>query len=523
MIVGKDVALIEQILRVLTYFVRCSELAENTEVCPLLTADVDDTTTLMSVSDIATSPVGCLTADVTLSSSDSVSISASPVSGEKPQLTTTDSTHTLLLKPPSSSSIRSMRVRFENGDTTTSESSTETSKLTDQSTGFSASAASNQSVAATSETTEQSVRPRTDGQMFPKPLLCFRADVSDSLPPLLGLTCSACDISHPCHDCSERMKNSKLNGVSQIDSDIPLIGICKSSLCSISDMPSDCGARTKAVTDCDENFPSSDLPKPCKLSLAEANENVRVERVPHVGRERTEEPRQNLCRVPLGKPAIASADSCHGKTDRLPVKLSEVPQYQRSNSMFDEYFDGSSVMDLCMSTSGKSAFPFGIDDSITFDEIMNEPEPCPDVSHIDVSQISSGSSNSSEVVPDPLPASGDTVLWCSGGLEMVTDRKTGAPPSSSPATFDNVFVEQHFAIANSEEHLDDIPDGPSKQMISSAIKLMQDVCSDHTSQASVDDLADVPASDYFSQTGLGPPRGRQRHPSGQSNTSARCR
>jgi len=50
---------------------------------------------------------------------------------------------------------------------------------------------------------------------------------------------------------------------------------------------------------------------------------------------------------------------------------------------------------------------------------------------------------------------------------------------------------------------------------------MQDVCSDRTSLSGVDDLADVPASEYFSQTGLA--RGRQRHPSGQSNTSARCR
>jgi len=107
------------------------------------------------------------------------------------------------------------------------------------------------------------------------------------------------------------------------------------------------------------------------------------------------------------------------------------------------------------------------------------------------------------------------VLPCSRLQQMV-------PDPSLPMKLDKVFVEQHFAAENSEQHLDDIPDGPSKQMISSAIKLMQDVCLDCTSQAGVDDLADIPASDYFSQPGLGPSRGRQRHPSGQSNTSARC-
>ena len=520
MIVGKDVALMEQILRVLTYFIRCSELAENTEVCPLLTADIDDTTTLMSVSDIATTPVTCLTADVTLSSSDFVSTSVSPVSREKLQFTAADSSQTFLLKPPSSSSIRSVRVRFENGDTTVSDCSTETSKSADQCTVFSESTASDTSVATTSVTTEQSFPVGTDGQVVPKPLLCFRADVPDSLPPLLGLTCSGFDFSQPCHDCSERFKNLKLSDLGQRDGD--MIDNCKSPLCNASDMPSDCGVRTTTFTDGEKNFPFSSVPKPCQLSLAEANENVRIERVAHLGREQTEEPRPKLRHVPLEKPIITSANSCHGRTDHLPAKLSEVPPYQRSNSMFDEYFDGSPVMDLCISASGKSAFPFGIDDSSTFDEIMNEPEPCPDVSHIDVSQLSSGSS-SSEVVPDPLPASDDTVPQSAGGFKMVSDSTTSAAPSSSPATFDNVFVEQHFTVASSEEHLDDIPDGPSKQMISSAIKLMQDVCSDRTSQASVDDLADVPASEYFSQTGLGPQRGRQRHPSGQSNTSARCR
>jgi len=519
-IVGKDVALMEQILRVLTYFIRCSELAENTEVCPLLTADIDDTTTLMSVSDIATTPVTCLAVDVTLSSSDSLSTSVSPVSREKPQFTAADSSHSFLLKPPSSSSIRSMRVHFENGDTAASECSTETSKSTDPSAVFSEPAASSTSEVTTSVTMEQSLPLGTDGQAVPKPLVCFRMDVSDSLPPLLGLTCSGCDFSQPCHDCSERLKNSKLNGLGQRDGDIPLIDNSKSSLCRASDMPADCSVRTTAFTDGEKNFPFSNVPKPCQLSLVEAIENVRVERVAHVRREPTEESRPNLHRVPLEKPAITSANACLGRTDHLPAKLSAVPPYMRSNSMFDEYFDGSSVMDLRVSASGRSAFPFGID---IFDEIMNEAEPCPDVSHIDVSQLSSGSS-SSEMVPDPLPASDDTIPQSAGGLKMVPDSRTSAAPSSlSPATFNNVFLEQHFAVAKSEEHLDDIPDGPSKQMISSAIKLMQDVCSDHTSQASVDDLADIPVSEYFSQTGLGPPRGRQRHPSGQSNTSARCR
>jgi len=538
-IIGKDVMLIEQILRVLTYFIRCSELAENTEVCPLLTADVDDTTTLMSVSDIATpvgcdsaTPVGCLAADVTLLSSDSVSTSVksvSPVAVVRQQLMTaieSDGSPAVVLKPAPNSNERGIRVRFENGESksTCSIDASKSPNESFQNTFIADCAASNLDEATTPVPTELSVPHITDSQLVPRPLLCFRSDVTDTLPPLLAVTCSGCNCTDPCKDCSENFKNLHLRDLSQRNDDITLVTSCKSLNCTTSDAPSDTGARTLVAKDGGKNLPSSSSPKPCQLSPMEANENVYVERVAHLRREAVKEPEQKVFRVPLEKPVVTSPDSCHSsrKSPVLPPKehFLRVPQYQRSNSMFDEYFDGSSscpVFDLCIGADGRSAFTHDVDDIGMFDEIMND-EPCPDVSHIDVSQSSSGSS-SSEMVPDPLL---DNTM-SSGLLEVVPDStEVSKAPSKSSSTMllDNVFDERHF---NSDEHLNDIPDGPSKQMISSAIKLMQDVCSDRTSQASVDDLADIPASDYFSQTGLGPSRGRQRHPSAQSNASARCR
>jgi len=520
-IVGKDEQLIEQILRVLTYFIRCSELTENTEECPLLTVDVDDTTTLMSTSDTPT-PNSCLTADVTLSYS-AVSTSAktpSPAIGETRQLTACDSNPTFVLKSPPSSVGRGIHVRFQNGDSGASHCSVETTELevrTVQSTTVSSC-----SVATTSVMADQPLQLKTDGQLVPEPLLCFRSDVSDTLPPLLGETCSGCNYIEPCEDCSINLKNSNLKVVTERNDENVSVGSCKPSYCSVSDTLSDRNS-------CSEIFPPSDSPRLCHLSPVEANERVRVERVVHVGRALVENRRPELHHVPLEK-RVVSSDSRHSST-KLPTSkehspVRQVPQYQHGNSMFDEYFDGSAVIDLCTGTDSKSTFRFGVDDSSTFDEIMNEP--CPDVSHIDVSRLSS-SSSSSEVVPElpsdnTVPPSDSTVRQNSTVPEVVSNPvRSGSSSSSSPATFDNVFDEGHFAVSSSDEHLNDIPDGPSKQMISSAIKLMQDVCLDHTSQSSVDDLADVPASDYFSQTGLAPSRGRQRHPSGQSNSSVHCR
>lgn len=523
MIVGKDVALIEQILRVLTYFIRCSELTENTEKCPLLTVDIDDTATLMSTSDTPT-PVGSTAADVTLSAG-SISTSfksASPVGGEKLQLNARDSSPAFVLKPAPSSSGRGIHVRFENGDNDTSQCSVSTTESTDRT--LQTPTVSDCSASTTPVAVEQYMQLRTENPSASGPHLFFRSDVSDTLPPLLGLTCSGCDYMNPCEDCSKNLKCSNLTAVSRKDDNISCVGSCKSSHCSTSDTPS-------SERNCEESLPCADSPKPCQLSPVEANENVRVERIVHVGREPIDELRSPLHRVPLEKPTLSTPDSCHNSTSS-PVLASKehiparhVPQYQRGTSMFDEYFDGISVIDLCSAADGKSTFTFGVDDTSTFDEIMNEP--CPDVSHIDVNQLSSGSS-SSEMVPDPLadnnvPPFENTAQLSSSVLEMVTSPITTGP-IPSPDTFDNVFYERHFAVAaKSDEHLDDIPDGPSKQMISSAIRLMQYLCLDHTSQSSVDDLADVPASDYFSQTGLGPSRGRQRQPSGQSNASARCR
>jgi len=542
-IVGKDVTLIEQILRVLTYFIRCSELAENTEVCPLLTDDIDDTATLMSVSDTA-SPPSCFAVDLTSSDSASTSVkSVTPVSGENLQSIASDSSSAFVLKPVSSSNVRSIRVRFNGGDNGTSECSISTSsKSSDQtldSTVVDNHTASNSGEVTTPVVMErQSISPETDTHLVPKPHLLFCSDVPDAMPPLLGVTCSGCSYIQPCEECSFNLKSSKLKDVSQRDDDETLVGSCESSLRDLSDTPSCPGARTAVATDCRENLPTSDSPKLCQLSPAEANENVRVERVAHVGREQTQEPQSMLLRVPLEKPVVGSPSSHRGSRkspvvaakEHARVELSRIPQYQRSNSMFDEYFDDNlpcPVINLCMATRSKSADTHDIDDTSALDEIMNEP--CPDVSHVNASQLSSGSS-SSGMVPNSVPdsrmsPSDNTLPQSSVLLEMVPrSTKISAAPSSSPATFDNVFEEQHFALKNSEEHLDDIPDGPSKQMISSTIRLMQDVCWDRTSQGSIDELADIPASDYFSMTGLGgPSRGRQRHPSGQSNTSARCR
>ena len=524
MIIGKDVALIEQILRVLTYFVRCSELTENTEECPLLTVDVDDTATLMSASDTPTS-VGCSAADVTLSSgSVSTSVrSALSVSGEKLQLAACDSSPAFVLKPAPCSNARDTHVRFENSETQCSVSTSESTDQILQSTTV-----SDYSVASTAITAEPSTRLGTDSQLVSGPHLWFRSDVPHTMS--LGLTCSGCNYIQPCEQCSEYLKNFDWKDISRRDDDdVSSVGNCKSSCCSVSEAPSN----PVVGRNFGESLPSSISPKLCQLSPVEANENVRVERVAHVGREPVEDHRPHLHRVPLEKPAVSSLDSCHGSTkspvlaseQHVPLRPSQVPPYQRGNSIFDEYYDGSSsclVFDLCSGTSDKSAF--GVDDASAFDEIMNEPEPCPDVSHIDVSQHSS-SSGSSEVVPEPssdssVPPLDSTVPPGASMPETVSDQINTESSSSSPATFDNVFVERHFAVANSDEHLDDIPDGPSKEMISSAIKLMQVVY--HTSQSSVDDL-DVQASDYFSQTGLGASRGRQRQPSGQSTTSARCR
>ena len=584
-IVGKDAQLVEQILRVLTYFIRCSELTENTEECPLMTVDIDvDTTTLMSTSDTPT-PVSCPTADVTLTSSSvsaGVKTASSSISAEKAQLTVSDGSPVLVLKPapgthardtPSSSAskvqltatcdaapsshARGTHVRFQNGDRDTSRcriGSAESEDLRSR---------TERTASTTAAVVEQSVRRSTNTRSDSGLLLCFRSDVSEALPPLSGLTCSGCDYVRPCDDCSEALRKADASQTYVDD-----IGKRK---------PPCCSARSDPVVRRNSGEVSS--PTLCQLSPVEAIENVHVERVAHVGREPAAERRSQLHRVPLEKPSAVSSpgDSRHTSTpspeDQTTVR--RLPQYKRGNSIFDEYFDGT-VIDLCTGPT------FGADDTSTFDEIMNEP--CPDVSHIDVSQRS-GSTSSTEVVPEPPveenntipPSSGvsdmlygqlsgssglsevvpglsldnSTVPLCSGVVsdpiatfDSVVALDSDAIPLSSRvpetasdpiiveptslATFDNVFVEQHFAAAamnRDEQHLDDIPDGPSRQLISSAIKLMQDLRLDsQTSQSSADDL-DVPAADYFSQTGLGPsPRGRQRHPSGQSNTSAaRCR
>ena len=534
MIVGKDVSLIEQLLRVLTYFIRCSELAENTEVCPSLTADVDDTLTLMSTSDIAT-PISGLAADVTLSSSCSTSTSdksASPVSAEKLQHVTSADNCEFVLKPAPTGG-RGTHVRFENGVDGACRSSTGAPSSTNENCSSAVASdcfAFSHSAVTTSTVSEQSVPLVDASQLVSEPHLLFCSDVSDALPSLLGVTCSGCSPIQPCEECN-MIDYSKLKNLGKRNGDV----ITSENVCNLSDVPSDSGARAPARTDCKENFRSSSSPVLCQLSPTQANENVRVERVAHVGRQQVEKLKPKLFHVPLEKPDISSPYLGRSNPNipvlasdkHSPVKSSKVVRYERSNSMFDEYFDGISscpVIELCSDAGGKSAFSRQQDDTSTLDEIMNELEPCPDVSHIDVSHLSS-SSSSSEVLADQVmdgkvasvfhPPLDDTVPPCSRLQQMV-------PDPSLPMKLDKVFVEQHFAAENSEQHLDDIPDGPSKQMISSAIKLMQDVCLDCTSQAGVDDLADIPASDYFSQPGLGPSRGRQRHPSGQSNTSARC-
>lgn len=526
MIVGKDMPLIDQILRVLTYFIRCSELAENTEMCPLLTADVDDTATLMSASDSVT-PVSCLAVDVTLSSSETSVKSASPVSGQKSHFTASSSSPRFVLKPAPSSIGRGIHVHFQNGNSGTSECVINTSKSSGQSTVVSDCTASSASVETSPTVSEHLAALKTDDQPVLKPHLWFRSDVCEVLPPLLGATCSGCSYSQSCKECSENTRHCKLQDLPRSDNNASLASTCTSSLCTVSDMPSD----TRASTMVERTLPPCDSTKLCQLSPVEANENVRIERVAHVGRDQMEESQPKLWRVPLAKPSVTSPDSCRGSrkspvlvpNEHSPVRSSELRHYQRSNSMFDEYFDGSSscpVIDLCVGVEGMFTFTYAVDDNSTFDEIMNEP--CPDVSHIDVHQLSS-SSSLSEVVPQPLLDSDNTAPQSSRLSEMVPDSTQISLSPSSPASFDNVFAERHFSIKTSDEHLDDIPDGPSKQMISSTIKLVQDLCSERTSQASVDDLTDVPVSDYFSQTGLGLSRGRQRYPSGQSNTSTHCR
>jgi len=526
-IVGKDMQLIEQILRVLTYFIRCSELAENTEMCPSLTADVDDTLTLVSTSDIAT-PAACLTADVTLSSSCSTSTGIKNVSPAEKQKSdaSTDSSE-FVLKPAPNVNDRGIRVRFDNGVDGALPSLVDAPSLTDR--HQSNAAASDRSVCShcTSTATEQSAPRVADSSSFLfEPRLLFRSDVS---PSLLGVVCSGCSFIQPCDECRENTTDSsKLKNLSKRNGDVmPLV-----SMCNVSDVPSDCGTRVPVTTDREDNLPSRDSPKLCQLSPVDANENVRIERVPHVGREQVEKPKPDLYRVPLEKPGISSPCLPDSSTNlpvvtpekHLPLKLSTVAWYERSNSMFDEYYDDSSscpVIDFCSVV--KSAVNSRHTDTSAFDEIMNESyEPCPDVSHIDVSHLSSSSSSSEVTAEQQLDSKVLTVFHPpSDGMVSPSSGERSAVPE--PVKFNNTFDEQHFAPENSEQHLDDIPDGPSKQMISSAIKLMQDVCLDRTSQASADDdLADIPASDYFSQPGLGPSRGRQRHPSGQSNTSARC-
>ena len=549
MIVGKDVPLIEQILRVLTYFIRCSELAKNTEAGPLLTVDIDDTATLTSASDV-TFPV-----DVTSSPGGSVSASVtsvSPVGEEKPDSSTSDSCSgsAFVLKPVPSSSVR---VHFENGSDDASLCSVNTSKSTDHTVSNTAVASDGSELSISTLTMEdQSMLLETDPAFVseaPLPLMCFRADVSHALPPFLAETCSECNVSQPCKECSENMMwCSRSKDAGENDDYIPL--------CNVSDSPpSEPCNGTELALDRGENLPSaSDSPKPCQLSPMEVNENVCRERIAYVRREPVGDPRPNLYRVPLEKPAVS-----YGST-RFPVLATpehscDKPQYRRGNSMFDEYFDGNPPIELCPA----------VDDSSAFDDIMNEP--CPDVTHINVSQISSGSSLS-EVVPDLeldtkvshllsdetvcdsatkrtlsssspaasvgvfderhfgaacAPPSGTSIHLPSGpGLPKMVP---GTVPLSTPAMFSSIYAERHFAATpDAEGQLNDIPDGPSKQMISSAIKLMKDVCSDCTSQTSVDDLADVPASDYFTQSGLAPSWPRQRHVSGQSNSSVvRCR
>jgi len=518
-VVGRDALLIEKILWVLSYFIRCSELAENNVTSPLLTANIDDTTTLMSASDIAT-PVGCLAADVTLSTSVSTLATVkSETSVEKPQFFVNDSSPAFVLKPAPLSSGHGARVRF---DSKTPQCSVNTSSSTDQ--NPSSTVASDCTEVDRSVETTPTVPLNTDGDLVPRPRLFFRADVSDVLPPLSGVTCFDCSYSQPCQECSKnisRYLKSKDN-VHKDGENVPLV-----STHAASDVRSTSSVRTSIRTNCEENMPSSSLPKPCQLSPIQANENVRIERVAHVGGDLVQQPQPKLGRVLLDKPNVSSLDFGDGSAD-LPVLISEdhtaikssrVPRYQRGDSMFDEYFEDSSsstLIDLFIGGSGDA-----------FDEIMNEP--CPDVSHITVSQRSSGSSSSSsemmcssqldhKMFPTLNSPSDGTVPPSSGLPRGIPDPT--AVGTTVPLTFDNFFNERHFAVENNKQHLDDIPDGPSKQMIRGAIKLMQDVCLDHSSHVAVDDL---PASDYFSQPGLGPSRGRQRHPSGQSITSARCR
>lgn len=520
-------SLIEQILRVLTYFIRCSELAENTEVCPSLTTDIDDTTTLISTSDIVT-PVTCSAADVTLSSSCSTSTVAqnpSTISAEKLQSNDDNDNTEFVLKPAPSSSGRGIHVRFQNGVGGTSLSLITAPSSTDQ--NHSSIVASNgsdfnHSTLTTFTDAQQSTPHVANNQLVYQPHILFRSDVSDSL---LGITCSGCSPVQPCEECCENtIDYSKSKNLSKRNGDvIPLV-----NMRNVSDVPSVSGEYTSVRTDCKENLTSSKL---CQLSPTEVNENVPVERIAHVGCQQVEELKPKLFHVPSEKPGISSPYLCRGSTNlpgkHSPVKLSQVVQYERSNSMFDEYFDGRCpVIDLCSSDNGgESALSCQQDDTSTLYEIMNEQEPCPDVRHIDVSHISS-SSSSSEMTADLLPDSQMAPVFHPPSGDMVppssTLRQSVPDPSSLSVKFDNNFDEQHFVAENREQHLDDIPDGPSKQMISSAIKLMQDVCLDCTSQAGVDDLADIPASEYFSQPGLGLSRGRQRHPSGQSNTSVRC-
>lgn len=598
-IVGKDVALIEQILRVLTYFIRCSELTENTEECPLLTVDIDiDTTTLMSTSDTST-PVGCSTADVTLMST-SVKTTSLSASGEKAQLTVSDSSPALVLKPAPksyahatqsssvstggktvtatcdtalSSNARGTHVHFQNGgDSDMSRCFIASPKSEDlQSRTVFESSASTTAIMA-----EQSEGQSANTQPDSRPQLLFCSNVFEALRSVSGLTCSGCDVARPCDDCRETFKKSVLEDDCQTYVDD--LGCCKPSHCSISGAPSN----PFVGRNCGEvSSPSSDSPKPCHLSPMSAIEDVRVERVNHVGRKPAVDRQPQLHRIPLEKPSDSRSTSTPSPEDQIIVR--QLPQYQRGISMFDELYDGTvPVIDLCTGPCDKPAFTFGADDSRAFDEIMNEPEPCPDVSHFNVSQLSGSSSSSdmvsappvdqnnivppsslmsgmvfhqrtdgfgisealdsntvtlsSELVSDPVATKLSSTLETFDSVfsdsdvpsisQMAADPIIVEPSLSLRPSFDNVFVDQHFvsiAGVNSDgQHLDDLPDGPSRQLISSAIKLMQDVYS-QTSQSSAEDL-DVPAVDYFSQTGLGPsPRGRQRHPSGQSNTSAaRC-
>jgi len=249
---------------------------------------------------------------------------------------------------------------------------------------------------------------------------------------------------------------------------------------------------------------------PCRLSEKSPEENVKIEQVITVKSDAFIAKHVN-CQHPKSQQQTVSQSIVNERPSSLALTVRTIPLVHRTDSMYDDY-DHIKLPDV-LETEIKTEY------TGSFDEIIMS-EPCPDVSHIFVPLCHSNqASRTSSCCETVSPTNTSSGIGPSSFLESDNSNDYNASELHSEPV--NLF-SNHYALSG--DHLTDVPDGPSKQLICSTLELVHAVCADRSSLQSDDGADEV---DYMSRWKSEPPVKStkvHRNTSCQSSTgSVTCR